>query len=58
MKIYTIYTPSHSFLYKNYFLKTLPNEFEIVSKEDCVELDFYPAEKFFWEHIHELKENK
>lgn len=34
MKLYTIYTPSHKILYENYFLKTIPNEFEIVAVED------------------------
>lgn len=28
----------------------------VAMREDCIELDFYPAEKFFWEHINELKE--
>lgn len=28
----------------------------VAMRTDCVELDFYPAEKFFWEHINELKE--
>ena len=44
MKIYTIYTPSHSVLYNNYFLKTLPNEFQIISKEipqECETGEFY-----------------
>lgn len=27
----------------------------VAIREDSIELDFYPAEKFFWEHIHELK---
>jgi hypothetical protein len=30
----------------------------VAMREDSIELDFYPAEKFFWEHIHELKELK
>lgn len=33
MKLYTIYTPSHKILYDNYFKKTLPNEFELISME-------------------------
>lgn len=28
----------------------------VAMREGCAELDFYPAEKFFWEHISELKE--
>ena len=30
----------------------------VAIREDSIELDFYPAEKFFWEHIQELKELK
>jgi hypothetical protein len=30
----------------------------VAIREDSIELDFYPAEKFFWEHIDELKELK
>jgi hypothetical protein len=30
----------------------------VAIREESKELDFYPAEKFFWEHIHELKEQK
>lgn len=30
----------------------------VAIRENCIELDFYPAEKFFWEHIDELKELK
>ena len=33
MKLYTIYTESHKEMYENYFLKTLPNEFEVISNE-------------------------
>jgi hypothetical protein len=29
MKLYTIFSPSHEVLYKEYFLKTLPDEFEL-----------------------------
>ena len=28
----------------------------VAIRENYIDLDFYPAEKFFWEHIHELKE--
>ena len=28
----------------------------VAIRKDSKELDFYPAEKFFWEHINELKE--
>lgn len=27
----------------------------VAMREDCENLDYYPAEKFFWEHIKELK---
>ena len=30
----------------------------VAIKKDFEELRYYPAEKFFWEHISELKENK
>jgi len=33
MKLYTIYTPSHKYLYDNFFIKTLPDEFELISIE-------------------------
>lgn len=29
----------------------------VAIREGSIELDFYPAEKFFWEHINELKDN-
>ena len=44
MKLYTIYTESHKEMYKNYFLKTLPNEFEVVPTEipqECTTGEFY-----------------
>ena len=44
MKLYTIYTESHKNMYENYFLKTLPNEFEVISAEipqDCPTGEFY-----------------
>lgn len=43
MKLYTIYTESHKEMYERYFLKTLPDEFELVSLEipqECTG-DFY-----------------
>lgn len=34
MKFYTFYTPSHKFIYEEFFLKSFPhNEFELVSEE-------------------------
>ncbi|MGI9460209.1 MAG: putative nucleotide-diphospho-sugar transferase [Pirellulales bacterium] len=33
MKAYTLFTPSHKELYEDYFLKTLPNEFELHATE-------------------------
>lgn len=44
MKLYTIYTESHRDMYENYFLKTLPNEFEVISNEipqECPTGEFY-----------------
>jgi hypothetical protein len=44
MKLYTIYTDSHKNLYENYFLKTIPNEFEIISTkvdQECATGEFY-----------------
>ena len=44
MKLYTIYTPSHKSMYEDYFLKTLPNEFELISNEipqECESGEFY-----------------
>ena len=44
MKLYTIYTDSHKNMYENYFLKTLSNEFEVVSSEipqECPTGEFY-----------------
>jgi len=44
MKLYTIYTESHKDMYENYFLKTLPNEFEVISNEipqECPTGEFY-----------------
>lgn len=38
MKIYTTYTPSHSILYEQYFLKTLPDSFDLVVFEDNEQL--------------------
>ena len=33
MKIYSFYTPSHSIFFKNYFLPTAQNEYDVVSHE-------------------------
>jgi hypothetical protein len=44
MKLYTIYSPSHKRLYKDFFLKSLPNEFEVISeeiKQECPTGEFY-----------------
>jgi hypothetical protein len=44
MKIYTIYTESHREMYTDYFLKTLPNEFEVIPTEipqECTTGEFY-----------------
>jgi lipopolysaccharide biosynthesis glycosyltransferase len=44
MKLYTIFSPSHKIMYDDFFLKTLPNEFELVSKEipqECSTGEFY-----------------
>jgi len=44
MKIYTIYSISHEKLFNNYFLKTLPDEFELISKkmsQECATGEFY-----------------
>ena len=44
MKIYALYTKSHEILFENYFLKTLPKEFELVTKiipQDCPTAHFY-----------------
>ncbi len=44
MKLYTIYTESHRNMYENYFLKTLPDEFEVISSEipqECPTGEFY-----------------
>jgi hypothetical protein len=44
MKIYTIYSDSHRLLYNDYFLKTLPNEFDLICNEipqECSTGDFY-----------------
>lgn len=44
MKIYTIYSDSHEVLYNDYFLKTLPNEFDLISTkipQECQTGDFY-----------------
>lgn len=46
MKLYTIYTESHKEMYKNYFLKTLPNEFEVIANEipqECPTGEFYES---------------
>lgn len=43
MKLYTLYTPSHETLHDNYFLKTLPNEFELdetLTQQICPTGDF------------------
>ena len=34
MKLYTTFTPSHKILYEDYFLKTLPDEFDLHVVED------------------------
>ena len=44
MKLYVIYTESHRNLYEDYFLKSLPNEFEIIPLEipqECPTGEFY-----------------
>lgn len=44
MKLYTIYTPSHKIMFKEFFLKTIPNEFEIIYREmpqECETGEFY-----------------
>lgn len=45
MKLYTTFTPSHRVLYENYFLKTLPTEFDLQVFEDleqsCPSGNFY-----------------
>lgn len=45
MRLYTTYTPSHKILYENYFLKTIPKEFDIIAIEDkeqhCLTGNFY-----------------
>lgn len=34
MKFYTLYTPSHEFIYEDFFLKSFPqNEFDLISKK-------------------------
>lgn len=39
MKIYTFYTDSHEKIFKNYFLKTLPDELDIISvKKDQISI--------------------
>ena len=46
MKLYTIYTESHKEMYENYFLKTIPNEFEIIPNEipqECPTGEFYES---------------
>ena len=39
MKVYTTYTPSHKIMYDNYFLKTLPDEFDVHAYEIPQECD-------------------
>ena len=34
MRLYTTFTPSHKILYDNYFIKTLPDEFDLHIVED------------------------
>lgn len=44
MKAYTTFTPSHRVLFENYFLRTLPSEFELFAEEipqECPSGDFY-----------------
>ena len=44
MKLYVIFTSSHRKLYEDYFLKTLPDEFELVPLEipqECPSGEFY-----------------
>ena len=47
MKLYTTYTPSHKGLFENYFLRTLPAEFDLCAEEDpeqaCPSGCFYQA---------------
>jgi hypothetical protein len=44
MKLYTVYSHSHKYLHDNYFIKTLPDEFELISTEipqECESGEFY-----------------
>lgn len=44
MKLYTILTPSHRELYENYFLKSIPNEFDLITidiPQECPTGEFY-----------------
>lgn len=44
MNLYTIYTPSHEVFYLDYFLKTLPDEFNVIATQipqECVTGEFY-----------------
>ena len=44
MKAYTIFTPSHKILYSDYFLPTLPDEFDLIPLEipqECKTGSFY-----------------
>lgn len=45
MRVYTLFTPSHKGLYEDYFLKTLPDEFELHATElfeqECPTGSFY-----------------
>jgi len=46
MKLYTCYTPSHRVMYENYFLPSLPNEFDLIVEQfpqDCPTGSFYTA---------------
>jgi hypothetical protein len=46
MKLYTLYTPSHEVFFENYFLKTLPNEFELIvgkANQECLSGSFYQS---------------
>ena len=47
MKLYTTFTPSHKVLYENYFLKTLPNEFELKVYKEPVQ--YCPSGNFYSE---------
>lgn len=44
MKLYTLYTPSHKVFFEEYFIKTLPKEFDLITTEvdqECPSGSFY-----------------